>query len=281
MTDRQDAEAHMQANAQANAQANVLTDVRDGVLHVTINRPDKRNALNRATLDALRDVFADAAHDTALHAVVLTAAGERSFAAGGDLREFDALRSAADAAALFDHAAAALDAIRAAPVPVIAALNGTALGGGAELAIACDYRVAAAHACIGFVQATLAITTGFSGSADLFALLGPARAMRVLAEARLMDAKESLALGLIDDVCDPAQPLAERVAQFAQPFASRAPHVVRAMKQIAAAHRLALAQATRDAERAAFVATWTAPAHWEQAQKFLDRQRASTTDPKA
>ncbi|MPW21631.1 enoyl-CoA hydratase/isomerase family protein [Paraburkholderia sp. CNPSo 3157] len=266
---------------QTNAQANVLADVRSGVLHVTINRPDKRNALNRATLDALRDVFADAAHDTALHAVVLTAAGERSFAAGGDLREFDALRSVADAAALFDHAAAALDAIRAAPVPVIAALNGTALGGGAELAVACDYRVAAAHACIGFVQATLAITTGFSGSADLFALLGPARAMRVLAEARLMDAKEALALGLIDDVCDPAQPLDERVAQFAQPFVSRAPHVVRAMKQIAAAHRRALAQATRDAERAAFVATWTAPAHWEQAQKFLDRQRASTTDPKA
>lgn len=258
----------------------VLTAVREGVLHVTINRPDKRNALNRATLDALRTAFTEAKRDDALHAVVLSAAGERSFAAGGDLREFDALRSEADAAALFDHAAAALDAIRATPVPVIAALNGTALGGGAELAVACDYRVAAAHACIGFVQATLAITTGFSGGEDLFALLGPARAMRVLAQARVIDAHEALALGLIDDIAEQGQPLEARVAQFVQPFVDRPPHVVRAMKQIAATHRRALSQATRDAERAAFVATWSNPAHWEQAQKFLDRQRASTDGSK-
>jgi len=265
----------MSSERQHATESPVLTSVRGGVLHVTINRPDKRNALNRATLDALGETFADAAHAAELHAVVLSAAGDRSFAAGGDLREFDALRSDADAGALFDHAAAALDAIRAMPVPVIAALNGTALGGGAELAIACDYRVAAAHACIGFVQATLAITTGFSGAADLFALLGPARAMRVLAEARVLEASEALTLGLLDDVCAQDQPLDECVAQFVKPFVGRPPHVIRAMKQIAAAHRSALSQATRAAERAAFVATWTAPAHWEQAQKFLDRQRTS------
>jgi len=252
------------------ATASVLTDVRDGVLYVTINRPGKRNALNRATLDALREAFSDAAHDAALRFVVLSGAGERSFAAGGDLREFDALRSEADATALFDHAAAALDVIRDTPVPVIAALNGTALGGGAELAMACDYRVAAPHACIGFVQATLSITTGFSGAADLFPLLGPARAMRLLAQATVLDAHEGSALGLIDD----GQPLVERVTQFAQPFIARAPHVVRALKQIVASHRRAARDATRAGERAAFVATWTAPEHWEAAQKFLDRRRA-------
>src|SRR5262249_22528025 len=152
---------------------------------------------------------------------VLSAAGERSFAAGGDPREVDALRSEADAAALVDHAAAALDALRATPLPVIAALNGTALGGGAGLAGPWDYRVAAAHACIGFVQATLAITTGFSGGEDLFALLGPARAMRVLAQARVIDAHEARALGLIDDIAEQGQPLEARVAQFVQPFVDR------------------------------------------------------------
>jgi enoyl-CoA hydratase len=238
--------------------------------------------LNRATLDALRTAFADAARDQDLRVLVLSGAGERSFAAGGDLQEFDALRSEADAVALFDHAAATLDAIRATPVPVIAALNGPALGGGAELAMACDYRIAAAHAGIGFVQASLSITTGFSGGSDLFMLLGPARAMRVLAQAQVLSAREGCALGLIDDVCEDGQPLAEAVVRFAQPFIARAPHVVRAMKRIATAHRQLVRDATRADERAAFVATWSAPEHWEAARKFLERRRAdpaSSTTP--
>ncbi|NKJ48515.1 enoyl-CoA hydratase [Burkholderia sp. SG-MS1] len=258
------------------AAASVLSVVRAGVLHVTINRPDKRNALNRATLDALRSAFDDAAQDAALHLVVLSGAGERSFAAGGDLREFDSLRSEADAIALFDHAAATLDAIRATPVPVIAALNGTALGGGAELAMACDYRVAASHACMGFVQATLAITTGFSGAADLFPLLGSARAMRLLAAADVLSAQDACALGLIDAVCNKGESLDERVAQFALPFIERAPHVVRAIKRLGTSHRKLAREATGAEERAAFVATWTAPEHWKAARKFLDRRRAET-----
>lgn len=258
------------------AAAPVLTVLRDGVLYVTINRPDKRNALNRATLDALRAAFDDAAQDMSLHLVVLSGAGERSFAAGGDLREFDALRSEADAVALFDHAAATLDAIRAMPVPVIAALNGAALGGGAEVAMACDYRLAAAHAQIGFVQATLSITTGFSGAADLFPLLGPARAMRLLAEAEVLSAKDARALGLIDVVCDEGESLGNGITRFAQPFIARAPHVARAIKRLAASHRKLACEATRAEERAAFVATWTAPAHWEATQKFLDRRRVET-----
>jgi enoyl-CoA hydratase len=251
----------------------VLCEVRNGILYVTINREEKRNALSRATLAALREAFAEAAHDTALHAVVLSGAGERSFAAGGDLREFDALRSDADARALFDHAATTLDAIRATSVPVIAALNGTALGGGAELAVACDYRLAARHAGIGFVQATLAITTGFGGAADLFALLGNARAMRVLAEAKVLAPHEAQEYGLVDEVCDEGQTLDALVARFVQPFAERSPHVIRGIKQLANAHRRAACQAMRDAERDAFAATWTAPEHWERAQKFLERRR--------
>lgn len=252
----------------------VLCEVREGVLYITINREEKRNALSRATLAALREAFAEAAHDAALHAVVLSGAGERSFAAGGDLREFDALRSEADARALFDHAAATLDAIRATPVPVIAALNGTALGGGAELAMACDYRLAAPHAGIGFVQATLAITTGFSGAADLFALLGASGAMRVLAEAKVLAPEEARSLGLIDEVCDEAQSLDALVTHFVQPFIERPPHVVRAIKQLGNAHRRQALQAMCDAERDAFAATWTAPEHWARAQKFLERRRA-------
>lgn len=258
----------------SDAERLVVSHTRDGVLYVTINRAEKRNALSRATLAALRETFAHAARDEALHAVVLSGAGDRSFAAGGDLREFDTLRSEADAIALFDHAAATLDAIRATPVPVIAALNGSALGGGAELAMACDYRVAAPHAAIGFIQATLAITTGFSGAADLFALLGASRAMRVLAAAQAMEPREAQALGLIDEVCGDTQPLDALVANFVAPFTARPPHVLRAIKQLANAHRRVAWQAMRDAERDAFAATWIAPEHWARAQQFLERRRA-------
>lgn len=259
----------------------VLAEVRDGIAWLTINRPQKRNALNRATLDALREAFETVARNEALHVTVLTGAGDKSFAAGGDLREFDALRSAADAAALFDHAAAALDAIRAMPVPVIAAFNGTALGGGAELALACDYRVAAAHARIGFVQATLAITTGFSGAEDLFALLGPARAMRLLAESEVLSASAAYSMGLIDAVCADDEPLADLVARFAQPFTRREPHVIRAIRQVASAHRNVQRDKVRSVERDAFVATWTAPSHWAAAQQILNRSGAAHPQPQS
>ena len=97
--------------------------------------------------------------------------------------------------------------------------------------------------------------------------------MRVMAAAQALEPREACALGLIDEVCDEAQPLGERVARFVAPFVERPPHVVRAIKLLANAHRRAAVQAMRDAERDAFAATWTAPEHWALAQKFLDRRR--------
>jgi enoyl-CoA hydratase len=248
----------------------VVSETRGSVLHVTINRPDSRNALSRATLDALKRAFEDAAADDSLHVAVLSAAGDKSFAAGGDLKEFAALRSEADAQMLFDRAAEALDAIRSFPVPVVAALNGIALGGGAELAMACDYRLAAVHARIGFVQSTLAISTGFGGGADLVNKIGSARAMRILVLGEVLSANAAAALGLVDGVAGPDESLDECVARFVLPFLSRPSHLVRAIKQIGLAHRLGLSQAEcRTIERNGFAKTWAHPAHWEASDHML------------
>jgi len=157
----------------------VLVAPADGILRVTINRPEKRNALSRAVLDELGQVFAGHAPDEALRVAVLTAAGSHSFAAGGDLLDLAAVRTREGAAAMATQARTALDAIRRFPVPVVAALNGVALGGGAELAVACDLRIAAAHAGIGFVQGRLNIVTAWGGGIDLMRLLGPARGLAV------------------------------------------------------------------------------------------------------
>lgn len=254
---------------------NVLVDTRTGVMHVTINRPEKRNALSRQALNELREVFDSAATDESLQCVVLTGAGDKSFAAGGDLAEFALLRSRDDARDLFDGAAAALDAVRAFPAPVIAALNGTALGGGAELAMSCDYRVAAAHARIGFVQSTLAITSGFGGGADLFAALGSAAAMRALAKGDIWTAQAANNLGIVDDISQGDETLDEAVLRFIQPFLARPPHVTRAIKTMAIAHR-ALPPLARDAERESFIRTWTHKAHWDAADKVLTTQRTKS-----
>ncbi len=245
---------------------------RDAVLWVCINRPEKRNPLNRAVLDELGRVFRDYAGDASLRAAVVTGAGDRSFAAGGDLKEFAALRSEADAETLFSSANEALGTIRRFPVPVIAALNGVALGGGAELALACDFRVAARHASIGFVQGRLNISTGFGGGTDLMQLLGARRALALLISAEVLDASGAAAAGIFDQVAAESETLEDCVERFLAPFRKQAPQVLRAFKAQALGHRLGLARAEREAaERAEFVRTWVHPDHWAAADRLLAR----------
>ena len=164
----------------------VLISVDDGLLRITINRPEKRNPLSRAVLARLREVFEEQRGNDDLVLALLSGAGDKSFAAGGDLRDLEQVRTLDEARALHDLGNGALQAIRSFPVPVVAALNGLALGGGAELALACDLRIAAAHARIGFVQGRLNIPTAWGGGSDLAATIGPARALELLCGARVL-----------------------------------------------------------------------------------------------
>lgn len=236
---------------------------REAVLWVHIARPHSRNALSRATLLELGRAFAAHATDPALEAAVLTGDGEEAFAAGGDLKELATVRTPEDTGALFDLACGALDEIRRFPLPTVAALNGLAVGGGAELAIACDFRVAARHAAIGFVQARLALSCGFGGGADLVQLLGPAATLRLGLAADIYDAPQALRAGLVDDIASDGETLEQCVARFLEPIARNPPQVIRAHKAIVAAARLGLPPEERRAiEREAFVHTWTHADHW-------------------
>lgn len=249
---------------------------RDSVLHVTIDRPAQRNPLSTEVLGELRDAFTAAADDTSLRAAVVSGAGDKSFAAGGDLKEFDRLRSTDDAERLWAHANEALRAVREFPLPVIAALNGVALGGGAELAVACDFRVAAAHAAIGFVQGRLNICTGFGGGADLVALLGAGRALSVLVGAETMPAARAREVGLVDDVAAQGESLEQCVERFLAPMRAQAPQVLRAFKAIALGERMSLTRAQREQrEREVFVHTWVHPDHWQASERFLSRSRGA------
>jgi len=251
---------------------NIVVERAQDVLRVRIDRAEKRNALSRAVLSELASVFSLHVGDTSLKAAVLTGAGDKAFAAGGDLREFAALGSEQDAAKLFSDAHRALEQVRRFPVPVIAALNGLAVGGGAELALACDFRVAAAHATLGFVQGRLNISTGFGGGADLMRLLGASRGLLCALRAEVLSATDARSAGLIDEVAGEGESLEQCVMRFLEPIHRQVPQVIRAYKAMALAERQGMGADERfRVELAGFVETWTHADHWAAADRVLTK----------
>ncbi len=250
----------------------VVAEVRDRVLYVLINRPEKRNALSRAQLARIGDAFRSYADNPDLVAGVITGAGDKCFAAGGDLRELDQLRSEADGRAMALGAREALDGLRAFPVPVVAALNGDALGGGAELAVSCDFRIAAPHARIGFIQGKLSISTAWGGGIDLMRVVGYQKGLRLLSTAQVLSASQALSLGLLDGVSDSLDTLDATVETFLQPMRALVPQSQRAFKAVA---RACVDRSAAEAvEVANFARCWAHPDHWAAHDTILKKQES-------
>lgn len=246
------------------------------LLRVTVDRPQKHNALSRAVLAQLRTAFESHRDDDGVACAVVTGAGNRYFAAGGDLRDLDQ-RAEADVQAMADEARAALDAVRDFPLPVIARVNGDAIGGGAELAVACDLRVIRDGASIGYVHGRLAITSAWGGGTDLAALVGPARALRMMARCELVPAATALQWGLVDAVA-PTHAFDAALDDFLAPLLTQTTEALRGYKALArAARRGDNYDAMRAIERAWFVKTWMSPQHWEAVERILARPPAGET----
>lgn len=258
----------------------LIIEQREDVLWLTINRPAQRNALNLALLDDIGATLDRYQASDALRCVVITAAGDKAFAAGGDLKELDTLRSDPEALAMSQRVRAALDRVRAFPLPVIAGLNGLALGGGAELAMACDLRVAAAHAEIGFLQGQLNVTTAWGGGIDLLLAAGPTRGLDLLLSARRIGAAECLEFGLINRLAGPEESLQECLADFMRPYLARSPGVLRGYKALTGEFRRTAHAQLAETEQANFVRTWVHGDHWD-AVAAAARQREAARNRKA
>lgn len=181
----------------------VLTKARfGGTWLLTLNRPQSGNSFNGRLSAALHAAVAGVRKDRAAKAVVLTGAGDRFFCTGGDLKEYRGLRTRRQLAGVFERMRELLDALEDLPVPVIAAVNGLVLGGGAELLLACDVRFAAATARIGFPQLRLGLITGWNGAERLVRSCGRSTAMRLLLAGDAVPATEARALGLIDVIVE-------------------------------------------------------------------------------
>lgn len=240
-----------------------------GWTRLTLNRPDQRNALNTALLGALASALADAAEDLSCRAVVLTGAGG-NFAAGADIGEI-ADKTAAEAAT--DPRKAHWAAVRAFPKPLVAAVDGFALGGGFELALMADILVLGTTARVGLPETNLGLIPGAGGGQRLMALAGRARAMRMVLTGEIIDAPTALAWGIAAHLADgPALPPAEAIASR---LAKRAPLALAAAKRaLLAGEDKALALAE---ERAAFEALLDTADKVEGIAAFRARRRPEFT----
>ena len=204
---------------------NVLYDKRNGIAYVTINRPKALNALNTPTWKDLRTAFEDVRDDAAIRGVILTGAGDRAFIAGADITELATL-AAFEAARASRFGQSVLDLIENLGKPVIAAVNGFALGGGCETAMACTLRIAVERASFGQPEVKLGLLPGGGGTQRLPRLVGKGRALQLILSAEMIDAREAWRIGLVNEVV-PAADLIARSEAILKQIASNAPIAVK------------------------------------------------------
>ena len=207
------------------AYENLLVERDGAVLIVTINRPDKLNALNTQTVTELDRAIEAARTDAEVRVIILTGSGEKSFVAGADINEL-AVQSPVNGREHARSGQAVFDRIERLGKPVIAAINGFALGGGCELAMACTLRIAADHAKLGQPEINLGLIPGYAGSQRLPRLVGRGRALELLLLGAPIPADEAWRIGLVNKVVPGAQLMTETRA-LAQQLAAKAPIAVR------------------------------------------------------
>jgi enoyl-CoA hydratase len=248
----------------------VLRERRGAVEILTLNRPDKRNALNTALRTALIAALDELAGDVGVRVIVLTGAGDRAFVAGADVTEFTGRDVAAQAATM--QARRVYDVVAASERPLVAAINGACLGGGLELALACDIRIASTTARFGQPEVNLGLIPGGGATQRLPRVVGLGAALRLILTGEPGDAAEALRMGLVEEVTEPEDCL-ERAIAVAERIARNSPVAVAAARRATrAALGLPLA-AGLDLERAAFLAAFAAEDRAEGIAAFLEKRQ--------
>ncbi|MGE7601906.1 enoyl-CoA hydratase/isomerase family protein [Peribacillus sp. NPDC097675] len=198
-----------------------------GYLKVSLNRPEKRNAVNFLLMEELEIVLSNAASDDEVKVLLLTGEGSQAFCSGGDLSEFHDLYTEEEAFSMLSRMGEILYKLAIFPKPTIALLNGSAIGGGCEIATACDFRLARHGIKIGFVQGTLGITTGWGAASLLFEKLPVQNALKLLLDAEIHSSENAKEMGFIDEIVD-----LEDWEEFADGFLRHEPRVLMAYKKV-------------------------------------------------
>ena len=210
----------------------LLYEVRDGIACVTFNRPQARNAMTFAMYERLAEICGIVDKDRSIKAILLTGAGDKAFAAGTDISQFRAFKTPEDALGYEARIDRVLGALEHCRVPTIAAIKGACTGGGAAIAACCDLRIAAGNSKFGFpVARTLGNCISMGNFARFAALVGPARLKDMIFRARLVEAQEAFAIGLVTELVDDPAKLMERAEEVTRLVASHAPLTLKATKE--------------------------------------------------
>ena len=204
--------------------SNILTNIENNILTITINRPDKLNALNKQVFTDLDKAVDEINSNAEIKSAIITGAGPKAFVAGADISEFGGLNKE-DAMALAKRGQDTFARIENSAKPIVAAVNGFALGGGCELAMSCHFRVASENAKFGQPEVNLGLIPGYGGTQRLVQLIGKGKAMELLMSAHLIDAAEAKQLGLVNYVTTP-ETLLEHTKKILDIINSKAPLAV-------------------------------------------------------
>jgi enoyl-CoA hydratase len=248
----------------------VHVEINPPLLTITINRPTTLNAIDFGVMESLEDAISMAEKDAKFRVVVLTGAGTRSFISGGDLRRFAKLTRREQVGMMALRMRVILERLEKLDAWVIAAVNGPAYGGGCETSLACDFRIAAAHATFGFTQANFSVPPGWGGLTRLVEVVGKPTALRWLAESAIVSADEALRAGLVHEVVA-ADRLEEAVRAWATRLSQHERPLIGAIKQgMVNAHSLPRRDAI-EAELGPFVDCWLSDEHRLRIEAFLER----------
>jgi enoyl-CoA hydratase len=242
-----------------------------GIGRLTVNRPAVRNALNWEAMEEFSQAIAQAEAVPDLRVLIITGAGRDAFISGGDLRELYETSSAEDGLRQHDLMADAMERMSALPVPVIAALEGATRGGGCEVALAADMRVAAEDATLGFAQVKMGVTPGWGGARRLYTAVGYKRAMELLLTGRTITALDAEMMGLVDRTAAPGEALKEAY-RLASEIAQSAPLAIRGIKAVIRAYHTGSLEAGRLLERETFGRLWGSADHIEATAAYLERR---------
>jgi enoyl-CoA hydratase/carnithine racemase len=210
----------------------LLYELRDGVAYVSFNRPQARNALTFAMYERLAEICNKANDDRAIRAILMTGAGDKAFAAGTDISQFRTFDKEEDALAYEERIDRVMNAIERCRVPTIAAIHGACTGGGASIAACCDLRIASRTMKYGFpVARTLGNCLSLASYNRLVYLVGPALVKDIVFQARLIEADEALAKGLVNELCEDQAALLKRGEELARLVAGMAPLTLQATKE--------------------------------------------------
>ena len=255
----------------------ILLTIHEQIAALTVNRPHALNALNWAAQEQFAQAVTAVSQTPTVRVLIITGSGNRAFVAGGDLKELSQHPDQAGGERLNRVMTQALTQITQLPIPVIAAVNGDAFGGGCEILTACDLRVAADHVRLSFAQIRNALTSGWGGTARLVRLIGNSRAMALMLTARMMDAREAFEIGLVHQVVAQEE-LETAVHTLAQQLIHLPRHALAANKALvhfAAQHTIS---ETNQRETELFVNLWTQPDHIEAMNAFVEKRKPTFSE---